>query len=273
MADQAPSTIEQINTLQGNISTAMFLVLTVVVAAVGLRSGILVALGIPFSFLFAFIIVNMIGFTYNFMVMFGMLLGLGMLIDGAIVIVEMADREMGNGMSPKDAYVYAIKRMFWPVIASTGTTLAAFLPLMFWPGVAGGFMRYLPVTVFAVLVGSVTYALLFAPVLGALISKAKAPSEKLTNSQLIDAGRFGEVTGVLRYYAAVLRFTTSHPLIVISYLLWFPCSVSLGGTAKLAMVHSFSPMLIRRSPVLTFRRRGTSLPWSSARSFPMLSSA
>ena len=227
MADQAPSTIEQINTLQGNISTAMFLVLTVVVAAVGLRSGILVALGIPFSFLFAFIIVNLIGFTYNFMVMFGMLLGLGMLIDGAIVIVEMADREMGNGMSPKDAYVYAIKRMFWPVIASTGTTLAAFLPLMFWPGVAGGFMRYLPVTVFAVLVGSVTYALLFAPVLGALISKAKAPSEKLTNSQLIDAGRFGEVTGVLRYYAAVLGFTTSHPLIVISI-----CFISLFGIVK-----------------------------------------
>jgi len=216
MADQAPSTIEQINTLQGNISTAMFLVLTVVVAAVGLRSGILVALGIPFSFLFAFIIVNMIGFTYNFMVMFGMLLGLGMLIDGAIVIVEMADREMSDGKTPKEAYVYAIKRMFWPVIASTGTTLAAFLPLMFWPGVAGGFMRYLPVTVFAVLIGSVLYALLFAPVLGALISKARPQSDKLSNSQLVDAGRFDELTGVLRYYALILKFTTRHPLIVVT---------------------------------------------------------
>lgn len=216
MADQAPSTIEQINTLQGNISTAMFLVLTVVVAAVGLRSGILVALGIPFSFLFAFIIVNMIGFTYNFMVMFGMLLGLGMLIDGAIVIVEMADREMNDGMTPKEAYVYAIKRMFWPVIASTGTTLAAFLPLMFWPGVAGGFMRYLPVTVFAVLIGSVAYALLFAPVLGALISKASPKSDKLTNSQLVDAGRFSELKGPLKYYALILKFTTRHPLVVIT---------------------------------------------------------
>jgi multidrug efflux pump len=216
MADQAPSTIEQINTLQGNISTAMFLVLTVVVAAVGLRSGILVALGIPFSFLFAFIIVNMIGFTYNFMVMFGMLLGLGMLIDGAIVIVEMADREMSDGKTPKEAYVYAIKRMFWPVIASTGTTLAAFLPLMFWPGVAGGFMRYLPVTVFAVLIGSVAYALLFAPVLGALISKVKPQSDILTNSQLVDAGRFSELKGPLKYYASLLKFTTSHPLIVIT---------------------------------------------------------
>ena len=135
IADQAPETLNQIKTLEGNISTAMFLVLTVVVAAVGIRSGILVALGIPFSFLFAFIIVNALGFTYNFMVMFGMLLGLGMLIDGAIVIVEMADRKMSEGVSPREAYVYAIDRMFWPVLASTGTTLAAFLPLMFLPGV------------------------------------------------------------------------------------------------------------------------------------------
>ncbi|MEX1237338.1 MAG: efflux RND transporter permease subunit, partial [Pseudomonadales bacterium] len=147
MADQAPETTEQIDTLQGNISTAMFLVLTVVVAAVGLRSGLLVALGIPFSFLFGFIIINYLGYTYNFMVMFGMLLGLGMLIDGAIVVVELADRRMTEGVSPREAYIYSIRRMFWPVVAATGTTLAAFLPLMFWPGVTGGFMKYLPVTV------------------------------------------------------------------------------------------------------------------------------
>ena len=146
MADQAPDTLDQIKSLEGNISTAMFLVLTVVVAAVGVRSGILVALGIPFSFLFAFIVVNALGYTYNFMVMFGMLLGLGMLIDAAIVIVEIADRRMTEGLAPREAYIYAIRRMFWPILTSTATTLAAFLPLMFWPGVTGGFMKYLPVT-------------------------------------------------------------------------------------------------------------------------------
>ncbi|XOV88047.1 MAG: efflux RND transporter permease subunit [Pseudomonadota bacterium] len=218
IADQAPDTIEQIDTLQGNISTAMFLVLTVVVAAVGIRSGLLVALGIPFSFLFAFIIVNYLGYTYNFMVMFGMLLGLGMLIDGAIVVVELADRRMAEGVTPREAYIYSIRRMFWPVVASTGTTLAAFLPLMFWPGVTGGFMKYLPVTVFAVLAGSLLYALLFAPVLGALISRQRERAD--TGSiRLVDEGRFEELSGVIGIYARILKFTTAHPLIVVSVAL------------------------------------------------------
>jgi multidrug efflux pump len=216
MADQAPETMEQISTLQGNISTAMFLVLTVVVAAVGLRSGLLVALGIPFSFLFAFIVVKQLGYTYNFMVMFGMLLGLGMLIDGAIVVIELADREMSKGRNPREAYVYAIDRMFWPVIASTGTTLAAFLPLMFWPGVTGGFMKYLPVTVFAVMAGSLLYALLFAPVLGALISKVQKDPKADNVNQLVDEGRFSELRGALGAYARVLTFTTNHPFVVVS---------------------------------------------------------
>ncbi len=218
IADQAPETVEQIGTLQGNISTAMFLVLTVVVAAVGLRSGILVAMGIPFSFLFAFIVLNAIGFTYNFMVMFGMLLGLGMLIDGAIVVVELAERRLGEGETPREAYIYATRRMFWPVVASVATTLAAFLPLMFWPGVTGQFMRYLPVTVFAVLIGSLLYALLFAPVLGTLISRQR---EKVVegNAQLVDQGRFDELTGAVRYYAKVLNFATNHPISVVAMTL------------------------------------------------------
>jgi multidrug efflux pump len=218
IADQAPETVEQIGTLQGNISTAMFLVLTVVVAAVGLRSGLLVALGIPFSFLFSFIVLSSIGYTYNFMVMFGMLLGLGMLIDGAIVVVELAERRLGEGDTPRDAYIYSIRRMFWPVVASVATTLAAFLPLMFWPGVTGQFMRYLPVTVFAVLVGSLLYALLFAPVLGSLISRQRKKADE-GNAQLVDQGRFDELTGVIRYYAKVLKFTTTHPISIIAVTL------------------------------------------------------
>lgn len=227
IADQAPETVEQINTLQGNISTAMFLVLTVVVAAVGIRSGFLVALGIPFSFLFAFIVVNLLGYTYNFMVMFGMLLGLGMLIDGAIVVVELADRKLQEGETPKAAYMYSVRRMFWPVVASTGTTLAAFLPLMFWPGVSGGFMKYLPVTVFAVLVGSLAYALFFAPVLGAVISRQR---ERSMGSPLvlIDQGRFNELRGITGLYARILKFTTSHPVVIVLVAL-----VSLGGIVAL----------------------------------------
>jgi multidrug efflux pump len=214
LADQAPDTLDQIKTLQGNISTAMFLVLTVVVAAVGVRSGVLVALGIPFSFLFAFIVVSSLGYTYNFMVMFGMLLGLGMLIDGAIVVVELADRTMEEGKTPTEAYMYATRRMFWPVLASTGTTLAAFLPLMFWPGVTGGFMKYLPVTVFAVLFGSLAYALVFAPVLGTLISKPTRDKVN-PNALALEEGRYQDLRGVLSLYYKVLDFTTRHAFVVI----------------------------------------------------------
>ena len=215
VADMTGDTIDQIDTLEGNITTAMFLVLTVVVAAVGIRSGILVALGIPFSFMFAFMVVNFLGFTYNFMIMFGMLLGLGMLIDGAIVVVELADRRLKDGATPKAAYSFAVHRMFLPIIASTMTTLAAFLPLMFWPGMAGEFMKFMPITVFSVLVGSLTYALLFAPVLGAMISKKENRSEG-NNYQLVDQGRFDEVGGFIGAYGKVLRFTTTHPLIMIA---------------------------------------------------------
>ncbi len=214
IADMTPETIEQIATLEGNISTAVFLVLTVVVAAVGIRSGLLVAFGIPFSFMFAFIFVNLLGFTYNFMVMFGMLLGLGMLIDGAIVVVELADRKLSEGETPRSAYIYATRRMFLPVLASTGTTLAAFLPLMFWPGITGQFMKYLPVTVFAILIGALAYALLFAPVIGTMISRQRA-KESSGTAMLVDHGKFSEVGGIVGLYARVLNFATSHPLVVI----------------------------------------------------------
>ena len=162
-----------VDELQGNILTAMSLVLILVVATLGVRSGMLVGLGIPFCLLGSMIVVSMLGFSFNFMVMFGLLLSLGMLIDGAIVVVEFANTRMAEGLSARDAYMVAVRRMAVPVIASTGTTLAAFLPLLFWPGVAGEFMSYLPITVFSVLAWSLTYALIFAPTLGVAISRRR----------------------------------------------------------------------------------------------------
>jgi len=215
MNNTAPIVIEQNLGLQGNMVTSMVLVLIVVIAAVGIRSGILVTLSVPFSFLFAFIIISMLGFTYNFMVIFGLLLGLGMLIDGAIVMVEFADTKMAEGYSKEDAYQETVNRMFWPIIASTMTTLAAFLPLMFWPGIAGEFMRYLPITVFAVLVGSLMYALWFAPTLGALFgkstSKVKPTLAMSHSSDSLDLSKLGMIS---RVYAAILRTAVKVPGLV-----------------------------------------------------------
>jgi multidrug efflux pump len=210
----APQVIEQNMGLQGNMATAMVLVLVVVVATVGIRSGLLVTLAVPFSFFFAFIIISALGFTYNFMVIFGLLLGLGMLIDGAIVMVEFADRKMAEGLNSRDAYREAVKRMFWPIVASTTTTLAAFLPLMFWPGVSGEFMRYLPITVFAVLVGSLFYALLFAPTLGALFGKTLATGTEARHLRQLEEGDPDKVGGITGVYARLLRTAVKSPILV-----------------------------------------------------------
>ncbi len=210
----APWVIEQNMGLQGNIATAMALVLIVVIAAVGVRSGLLVTLAVPFSFFFAFIVITLLGFTYNFMVIFGMLLGLGMLIDGAIVLVEFADRKMAEGLNSRQAYKAAVERMFWPITASTATTLAAFLPIMFWPGVSGQFMSYLPITVFAVLIGSLFYALLFAPAIGALIGKSSEADKKYLCA--LEAGDPGKTGGITALYAKLLGLAVRFPVCVFA---------------------------------------------------------
>ena len=180
--DQSPFAAQQVTELQGNMLTAMALVMIVVVAALGIRSGILVGLAVPVSFMVALAFLRAMDFTFNFMVMFGMLLGLGMLIDGSIVVTEYADRKMAEGADKREAYVAAARRMFWPVLASTVTTLAAFLPLFFWPGMSGEFMVFLPITVFAVLAGSLLYSLFFGPTLGALFGKVGAVDQTHTRN-------------------------------------------------------------------------------------------
>ena len=217
--DQAEFAHLQVTELQGNIVTALALVMTLVVAAMGFRSGLIVGLGIPVSLLFSVTIVYLLGYTFNFMIMFGMLLGLGMLIDGAIVVTEYADRRMGDGADHRQAYADAVKRMFWPVTASTATTLAAFLPLLFWPGVAGEFMGYLPITVLTVLLGSLLYALLFGPVLGVLFGKpsmhSKASAEAMHELETGDPTRLRGATG---HYARLLERVCRHPLLTLGII-------------------------------------------------------
>ncbi len=214
--DQGTWALQQVTELQGNIFTALALVMVLVVAALGIRSGLIVGLGIPTSLLFSLIFIYLLGYTFNFMVMFGMLLGLGMLIDGAVVVTEYADRKMTEGFDRRGAYALAAKRMFWPVTASVATTLAAFLPLIFWPGVSGKFMRYLPVTVFAVLSGSLLYALVFCPVLGSLFGR---PGSRDANSvetlKQLEEGDPTQLKSVTGWYARLLRLSTRYAWLTV----------------------------------------------------------
>ena len=155
-----------LNDLQNNVTSAILLVMVIVVAALGLRSGFLVGLAIPGSFLAGILVLATLGLTVNIVVLFSLILAVGMLVDGAIVVTEYADRKLREGELPRNAYVLAARRMSWPIVASTATTLAAFAPLLFWPGIVGEFMKYLPITLLATLSASLLMALVFLPVLG-----------------------------------------------------------------------------------------------------------
>ncbi|MBT3410742.1 MAG: efflux RND transporter permease subunit [Halieaceae bacterium] len=210
--NQAEFAMVQVRELEGNILTALALVMVLVVAAMGFRSGLVVGLGIPFSLLFSVIVIYLLGYTFNFMVMFGMLLGLGMLIDGGIVVTEYANRMMAEGWDHREAYAESVKRMFWPVTASTATTLAAFLPMLFWPGVSGQFMGYLPVTVFTVLIGSLFYALLFGPVLGSLLGRPSAQSARALRDQTqLESGDPTQLKTFTGYFARLLIVVCARP--------------------------------------------------------------
>ena len=159
-----------LNSLQNNVIAAIILVLIIILGALGVRSGLLVGLSIPGSFLSGLLALSIMGFTINIVVLFALILSVGLLVDGAIVVVEYADRKLKEGLSVVEAYAEASKKMALPIISSTATTLAAFLPLIFWPGLAGEFMKYLPITLICVLTSSLFMALLFVPVLGTVLN-------------------------------------------------------------------------------------------------------
>ena len=166
--DQSTNIFEVLKSLEAAILTAVVLVMITVIAVLGVGPALLVGIGIPITFTISFLVINLLGMTVNIMVLFGLVLTVGMLVDGAIVIVEYAKKLTERGSPRRDAFLNSSKRMFWPIIASTGTTLAAFLPMLLWPGVAGQFMSYLPTMVIIVLSSALATALIFIPVIGSL---------------------------------------------------------------------------------------------------------
>ena len=169
--DQSRVVDSMVRQLEGSVLTAIALVMIVVLTSLGTRAALLVGFSIPTSFLLCFVLLGLMGVTISNIVMFGLILAVGMLVDGAIVVVEYADKKISQGTGPMKAYVEAAKRMFWPVVSSTATTLCAFLPMLFWPGVPGQFMGMLPVTLIFVLSASLIVALIFLPILGGVAGR------------------------------------------------------------------------------------------------------
>ncbi|SEO14736.1 multidrug efflux pump [Salinihabitans flavidus] len=178
LQDQSEQVKTLLSDLESNVIAAIILVMIVIVFALGGRSAILVGLAIPGAFLAGVTALWAMGYTMNIVVLFSLILVVGMLVDGAIVTVELADRRLQEGDTPRHAYAFAAKRMAWPIIASTATTLSVFFPLLFWTGLVGEFMKYLPITVILTLFASLFMALIFIPVMGGVIGKRQPQSAR-----------------------------------------------------------------------------------------------
>ncbi len=213
--DQSNTIKDVLQSLQDGVLLAIILVMILVVASLGLRSGILVGISIPTSFLIGFLILAIMGYTLNIMIMFGLILSVGILVDGAIVLSEYADRKMAEGIEPKEAYIAAAKRMFWPIVSSMATTIAAFVPLLFAPGIAGKFMSYLPVTVIIVLSASLLTAMVFVPAVGFFIGKTdKETMEQFGHFADDEHADFRKMKGLTGLYLRFIERIIRHPILV-----------------------------------------------------------
>lgn len=204
---------DMLRDLQNNMLSAVFLVVVICIAALGARSGLLVGIAIPGSFLAGIWLLFLMGLTINIVVLFSLILAVGMLVDGAIVVTEFADRKMTEGLSRREAYLVASQRMATPIIASTATTLAAFMPLLFWPGVVGEFMKFLPITLIATLSASLIMALIFVPTIGAIIGKPGAANpDNMRSLAAAEGGDLNSLTGFTGWYVRRLRKVLNYPL-------------------------------------------------------------
>ena len=228
--------------LTNNVTAAVIIVMVVVVASLGLRNATLVGLAIPGSFLMGITILANLGVTMNIIVLFSLILVAGMLVDGVIVTTEYADRRISQRADRKTAYRDGALRMAWPIIASTVTTLMVFLPLLFWPGIVGGFMKYLPITVICVLSASLIMALIFVPVLGGMIGK-KGPEKDVVRRS------------APRAYRWVLKRAIHFPSLVVLAVAGF-MTFSFGAYFSAGLGVSFFPDIEPEQAVVQILARG-----------------
>ncbi len=217
--DKSKDVNDMLSELQNSVIAAVLLVFIVIVGILGIRSALLVGISIPGSFLLGILLIGSFGITINMMVLFALIMAVGLLVDGAIVVTEMADRRLAEGESRHAAYSRAAIRMAWPIIASTCTTLAAFVPLALWPGTSGEFMKYLPITLIAVLSASLLMALLIVPTLGSLFGKTGAVSEAARhNLAAAETGDLDSVTGFTGRYVRFLKRSMKRPWRNVGYV-------------------------------------------------------
>ena len=264
LLDQAESAKSLFNSLQAAVLTAVALVMIVCVAALGLRPALMIGMSIPISFMIAFLVTSILGMTLNMMIMFGLVLAVGVLVDDPIVVVEYAERKLQEGVPKREAFIMAARKMFVPVVSATFTTLSAFVVLLFWPGIIGKFMSYLPTIVIVVMCASLASALVFMPIIGAIIARthvdpvAKAKADIVMYPDKFDVKKVGGLTGA---YVRLMSRLIHYPLVtlpvgfLILFLIFafahpsgfvpFPDSEPEQGTVNVIARGNYSPIEMR----------------------------
>ncbi|MDG1935892.1 MAG: efflux RND transporter permease subunit [Paracoccaceae bacterium] len=227
LLDKSKNVRSTLSDLGNNVTAAVLIVMIVVVASLGLKNAALVALAIPGSFLIGIAFLYNMGITLNIVVLFSLILVAGMLVDGVIVTVEYADRRIAQSVDRATAYREGAVRMAWPIIASTVTTLMVFLPLLFWPGIVGSFMKFLPITVICVLSASLLMALVFIPVLGGIFGKKVMVGSATLHS-------------APRSYRWILKRAIRYPMLVVLFVVGFMV-VAFGGYFSAGLGVTFFP--------------------------------
>mgnify|MGYP002628180233 CR=1 FL=1 len=266
LLDQSISTKNLYRTLEAAVLTAVVLVLIMCIAGLGVRPAIMIGMSIPISFMMAFLVLNFMGMSINMMTMFGMVIAVGVLVDDPIVVVEYAERKLAEGVSRKEAFIMAARKMFVPVVSATATTLGAFVPLLFWPGIIGKFMSYLPIVVIVVMVASLISALIFMPVIGSLIAKHEKDEKAQAEAEIVmSPDKFDpkKVKGLIGVYVRLMARLMHRPLITLAagfalvgftffYYIQnptgmeaFPASEPEVGTVSVVTRGNYSPVEIR----------------------------
>jgi multidrug efflux pump len=244
--DESKTIVQLLTDLQNSVVTAVLLVVVIILFILGGRASLFVGIAIPASFLTGILGLHLAGLTLNIVALFSLILAVGMLVDDAIIVAEFAERRMSEGMPARQAYSLAATRMAGPVTAATLTRIAAFSPLLFWPGIVGQFMKYLPITLIATLSASLVTALIFTPTLGALIGKGHPHVERQIRTDSL--------------YMRVVRLAIHHPgaVILLALGLLFGVITAYGSFGK--GVEFFPDVEPDTGVVLVHARGNISLP-------------
>lgn len=221
--DESKQIKNTVHELENGVITGVVLVVGILFLFLGVRIASLTATSIPLSFLISFVILDAMGVTLNMVVLFSLILVLGIIVDDAVVVMENIFRlQEKEGYSPHDAAVEGPREVAFPVIIATFTIISSFFPMLFFPGIVGEFMKFLPITLIVCLFSSLFVAMVISPIQAAVFVDVKKQKEKDAKKKFRPIGKFIEhfdekfFGTVMRVYEKVIRRSMKHRFLVIS---------------------------------------------------------